>query len=588
VSRNSISVPQYTRSFASPANDGPSPKFALVLQNVTKRFQDGRKLFENVNLAFFHGAKIGILGSNGSGKSSLLKIIAGLDKDIDGECVVHKGFSIGYLEQEPMLNPELTVGENIMESLRDRFDTLKRFDEISMQMGEEDADIDKLLEEQALLQNKIDENNDWDLANRVQIAMDSLRCPPAENEVTHLSGGERRRVALCRLLLSNPSLLLLDEPTNHLDAESVLWLEKFLKSYSGLVIAITHDRYFLDNVAGFILEIDAGALYPFKGNYEKWMESKQMRLDREDKKNRSLEKQLSRELEWVRKGVKGQQVKNKARLRSFEEMKAEKQERIQNKRHEGGALLIPEGPPFSNVNVLSVRNLAAEFDGRVLFRNLNFDVKLGDIIGVVGGNGSGKSTLLRFIMGDKKPAAGEVEINDGVFVGYNEQSRDHLDEDEFVWKEIVGLNEFVQITPDFAMPARQYVAQFNFNGGDQTKRIGALSGGERNRVSLAKSMVKGINLLILDEPTNDLDVATLRALEDAINDWGGCAVVVSHDRWFLDRIANRLLVFGEGENGQMVRLVEGGWSAYEQILKEERRDITTSKKKVNVSAFNSI
>jgi len=582
---------------AAPSSSAPVPKegdpskLALTLSGVTKRFQGGRALFQNLHLSFYHGAKIGILGANGCGKSSFLKIVGQVDKEIDGTAKALPGFRIGYLAQEPELDHSKTVAENIAEGIGYRQQLLKRFEEISEAFAAEDADFDALTTEQAEVQAEIEKLNCWDLQYKVDVAMAALNCPPGDSPVENLSGGERRRVALCRLLLSEPDILLLDEPTNHLDAESVTWLEQFLGNYSGLVMAITHDRYFLDKIAGWILEIDQGALYPFKGNYAAWLESKAKRSDLRRKQNVALDKQIEKELAWVRSGTRGRQSKSKSRLKNFDSLMEEKRLRLINRRTEGlgGALLIPEGPRLQGA-ALEVSELSfsvsrsadeAETDPakrETLFEKLSFKLHRGEILGIIGPNGSGKTSLLRCLVGERQPDSGEVHVSPHVVFGYNSQSRAALNDDAPVWAEIVGQDELVRISPEYDMPARAYVAQFNFSGADQSKLVRSLSGGERNRLSLAKSLKKGCNVLILDEPTNDLDVDTLRALEEALQDFDGAGIVVSHDRWFLDRVCTHILAFEP--DGQGVRYFEGNFSEYEADKKmADRADAADKKKK---------
>ena len=494
------------------SKEGDPSKLALTLSGVTKRFPSGRCLFKDLDLSFYHGAKIGILGANGCGKSSFLKIVAGMDDTIEGSSKAFPGFRIGYLAQEPELDNSKTVSENIREGIGYKQQLLDRFEAISVAFGEDGADMDALAHEQAEVQAKIEELNCWDLQYKVDVAMAALNCPPGDSPVENLSGGERRRVALCRLLLSEPDILLLDEPTNHLDADSVSWLEQFLGSYSGLVMAITHDRYFLDKIAGWILEIDQGALYPFKGNYAGWLEAKSRRGELRKKQSAALEKQIEKELQWVRAGVKGRQGKSKSRLKNFESLMASKRERMMNRRTEGlgGALLIPEGPRL-NESAIEVHNLSFSVSRshnedetdpakrQTLFKDLSFKLNRGEMLGIIGANGSGKTSLLRCMVGERRPDGGTVKISPHVVFGYNTQSREALADEKQVWAEIVGQDEFVQITPEYSMPARAYVAQFNFSGADQGKIIKSLSGGERNRVSLAKSLKKGCNVIILDE-----------------------------------------------------------------------------------------
>jgi sulfate-transporting ATPase len=567
---------------AAPSKEGDPSRIALTLSHLTKRFSGspGRVLFKDLNLSFYHGAKIGILGANGCGKSSFLKILGGLDSDIDGAAKAFPGYRIGYLAQEPELDLTKTVSENIAEGIGYRQKLLERFEAISLAFSDEDADFDALSHEQAEVQAEIEKLNCWDLQYKVDVAMAALNCPPGDSRVDNLSGGERRRVALCRLLLSEPDILLLDEPTNHLDAESVSWLEQFLGQYNGLVIAITHDRYFLDKIAGWILEIDQGQMYPFKGNYAAWLESKSKRTDLRRKQSVALEKQIEKELQWVRSSVRGRQGKSKSRLKNFEKLMQEKKERMLSRKSEGlnGALLIPEGPRLTEkaLEVTGLTYSVSRSDNEeetdpakrsVLFENLSFRLGRGEMLGIIGPNGSGKTSLLKCLIGEKAHESGEIKLSKHVVFGYNTQSREALGEEKQVWQEIVGQDEQVQISPDYSMPARAYVAQFNFSGADQTKLIRNLSGGERNRVSLAKSLKKGCNVIILDEPTNDLDVDTLRALEESLQEFDGAGIIVSHDRWFLDRVCTHILAFEEGST--QVRYFEGNYSEYEERKKNE-------------------
>jgi ATP-binding cassette ChvD family protein len=508
---------------------------------------------KDIYLSFFYGAKIGVLGLNGAGKSSLLKIIAGVDKDYLGEITVQKGITFGYLSQEPELDASKTVREVVEEGVAGTATILRQFEEVSNQLSEPDADFDKLLEKQAALQEKIDHLDAWDLESKLEQALDALRCPPGETPVKVISGGERRRVALCRLLLQQPDVLLLDEPTNHLDAESVAWLERHLAEYEGTVLAVTHDRYFLDNVAGWILELDRGEGIPFQGNYSSWLEQKSARLRIEEKQESKRQKSLERELEWIRMNPRGRHSKSKARITAYENLLAEETE----KRNEELEIFIPPGPRLGNV-VVEAQNVTKAFGDNVLFENLTFQLPPGGIIGVIGPNGAGKTTLFRMIIGQEKPDSGTFKTGDTVKIGYIDQNRP-LDPNKSIWQEISGGEDILQLGHR-EVNSRAYVARFNFSGTDQQKKTVALSGGERNRVHLAKMLKEGGNVLLLDEPTNDLDVHTLRALEDAILGFGGCAVVISHDRWFLDRIATHILAF-EGES--KVVWYDGNYSEYE-------------------------
>ncbi|WP_119300252.1 energy-dependent translational throttle protein EttA [Dongia deserti] len=529
-------------------------QYIYVMKGLTKIYPGGRKVLENIWLSFLPGAKIGVLGHNGAGKSTLLKIMAGLDKDVSGEAWAAEGASVGFLQQEPHLDPSKDVLGNIMEGVGATAALLKEFEEVSNAMADPDADFDALLARQAELQEKIDHADAWDIQRKVEIAMDALRCPPGDADVTKLSGGERRRVALCRLLLSNPDMLLLDEPTNHLDAESVAWLERFLHEYKGTVVAVTHDRYFLDNVAGWILELDRGKGIPYEGNYSGWLEQKRQRLEQEEKQETARQRTLDRELEWIRQSPKARQAKSKARVTAYESLLAKSNE----KATETAAITIPAGPRLGNL-VIEAQHVSKGFGERLLMDDMSFLLPPGGIVGVIGPNGAGKTTLFRMIIGQEKADAGSFRVGETVKLGYIDQSRDSLSADKTVWQEISdGLDE-VELGRT-KMPSRAYVAAFNFKGADQQKKVGQLSGGERNRVHLAKMLKSGANVLLLDEPTNDLDVDTLRALEEALENFAGCAVIISHDRWFLDRIATHILSF-EGESH--VEWFEGNYQDYE-------------------------
>jgi ATP-binding cassette ChvD family protein len=528
-------------------------KIIFSMVGVGKVYPPNRQVLKDIYLSFFYGAKIGVLGLNGAGKSSLLKIIAGVDKDYLGEITVQKGITFGYLSQEPELDASKTVREVVEEGVAGTATILRQFEEVSNQLSEPDADFDKLLEKQAALQEKIDHLDAWDLESKLEQALDALRCPPGETPVKVISGGERRRVALCRLLLQQPDVLLLDEPTNHLDAESVAWLERHLAEYEGTVLAVTHDRYFLDNVAGWILELDRGEGIPFQGNYSSWLEQKSARLRIEEKQESKRQKSLERELEWIRMNPRGRHSKSKARITAYENLLAEETE----KRNEELEIFIPPGPRLGNV-VVEAQNVTKAFGDNVLFENLTFQLPPGGIIGVIGPNGAGKTTLFRMIIGQEKPDSGTFKTGDTVKIGYIDQNRP-LDPNKSIWQEISGGEDILQLGHR-EVNSRAYVARFNFSGTDQQKKTVALSGGERNRVHLAKMLKEGGNVLLLDEPTNDLDVHTLRALEDAILGFGGCAVVISHDRWFLDRIATHILAF-EGES--KVVWYDGNYSEYE-------------------------
>jgi ATP-binding cassette ChvD family protein len=529
-------------------------QYIYVMKGLTKIYPGGRKVLENIWLSFLPGAKIGVLGHNGAGKSTLLRIMAGIDKDFSGEAWAAEGVSVGFLQQEPQLDPAKDVLGNVMEGVGETAALLKEFEEVSNAMGDPDADFDALLARQAELQEKIEHADAWDLQRKVEIAMDALRCPPGDADVTKLSGGERRRVALCRLLLSHPDMLLLDEPTNHLDAESVAWLEQFLQEYKGTVVAITHDRYFLDNVAGWILELDRGKGIPYEGNYSGWLEQKSKRLEQEEKQETSRQRTLERELEWIRQSPKARQAKSKARVTAYETLLAQSNE----KAVDTAGITIPAGPRLGNL-VIEAEHVNKGFGDRLLIEDLSFRLPPGGIVGVIGPNGAGKTTLFRMIIGQEKADGGSFRVGETVKLGYIDQSRDSLAADKTVWQEISdGLDEM--LLGKTKMPSRAYVAAFNFKGSDQQKKVGQLSGGERNRVHLAKMLKSGANVLLLDEPTNDLDVDTLRALEEALETFAGCAVIISHDRWFLDRIATHILAF---EGDSHVEWFEGNYQDYE-------------------------
>jgi ATP-binding cassette ChvD family protein len=524
------------------------------MDGVSKTFPGGRQILKDIRLFFLPGAKIGVLGLNGSGKSTLMKIMAGLDSDISGEAKAAEGVRVGYLEQEPQLDASKDVAGNIYEGVGPMKALLDRFEEVSAKFAEEDADFDALIAEQAELQEKIDAAEGWELDRKVEIAMDALRCPPGESDVTKLSGGERRRVALCRLLLSEPDMLLLDEPTNHLDAESVAWLERFLEKYKGTVVAVTHDRYFLDNVAGWILELDRGRGIPFEGNYSAWLETKQKRLAQEEKEESSRQRTLKHELEWVRQSPKARQAKSKARLQAYDQLLASSRDRAPDP----GRIVIPAPPRLGDL-VIEAKGLRKGFGNRLLIEDLDFKIPPGAIVGIIGPNGAGKTTLFRMIVGQDKPDGGDLKVGDTVKLGYVDQSRDALDAGKTVWEEISGGTDVIEVGKH-TVPSRAYVGAFNFKGGDQQKKVGALSGGERNRVHLAKMLKSGANVLLLDEPTNDLDVDTLRSLEEAIEEFAGCVLVTSHDRWFLDRLATHILAF-EGDSRAV--WFEGNYEDYE-------------------------
>ena len=534
-----------------------SYQYIYVMQNLSKVFPGGKELFKNISLSFFPGAKIGVLGVNGAGKSTLLKIMAGVDKEFNGEAWAAEGVKIGYLEQEPKLDPSKNVMENVMDGLGETVALLKRFEEVSMKFAElmSDDEMNALIEEQAALQEKIDAANGWDIERTVQIAMDALRCPPADADVTKLSGGEKRRVALCRLLLSKPDMLLLDEPTNHLDAESVAWLEHHLRDYKGTVVMVTHDRYFLDNVTGWILELDRGQGIPYEGNYTSWLEQKQKRIEQEAREESARHKTLANELEWIRKNPKARQAKSKARINAYEELLSEaSKEQITQ-----AYINIPMTDRLGDL-VIEAKNISKSFGDRVLIDNLSFKIPKGAIVGIIGPNGAGKTTLFKMITGQEKPDSGEIIIGETVDLGYVDQSRDELSADKTIWEEISDGLDIIELGKK-QMPSRAYVGQFNFKGTDQQKKIGQLSGGERNRVHLAKMLKKGANVILLDEPTNDLDVDTLRSLEEGISNYPGCVLVTSHDRWFLDRLATHILAY---EDEGHVEWFEGNFEDYEK------------------------
>lgn len=534
-----------------------SYQYIFVMQNLTKVFPGGKELFKGITLSFLPGVKIGVLGMNGAGKSTLLKIMAGIDKDYNGEAWAADGIKVGYLEQEPRLDPNKTVMENIMEGLASTRDLLAKFEEVSAKFAEpmSDEEMDALINEQADLQEKIDACNGWDLERSIQIAMDALRCPAAGEDVTKLSGGERRRVALCRLLLQKPDMLLLDEPTNHLDAESVAWLERHLQNYNGTVVMVTHDRYFLDNVTGWILELDRGQGIPYEGNYTSWLEQKGKRLAQEEKEESARQRTLSNELEWIQKNPKARQAKSKARINAYDDLlSAASKDKITH-----AYIEIPMGERLGDL-VIEANNLSKGYGEKLLIDNLSFKIPKGAIVGIIGPNGAGKTTLFRMITGQEQPDSGVIRIGDSVKLGYVDQSRDTLNADKNVWEEISDGLDMVELGKK-QMQSRAYVGQFNFRGGDQQKKVGQLSGGERNRVHLAKMLKKGANVLLLDEPTNDLDVDTLRSLEEGVMNYPGCVLVTSHDRWFLDRLATHILAY---EGDSQVVWFEGNFEEYEK------------------------
>ncbi|MEI6816749.1 MAG: energy-dependent translational throttle protein EttA [Bacteroidota bacterium] len=540
-------------------------KVIFSMVNVSKTFPPQKQVLKDIYLSFYYGAKIGIIGLNGSGKSTLMKIIAGVEKSFNGEVVYSPGYKVGYLEQEPKLDDTKTVKEIVQEGVQEVVDILKEYEEINNKFAEPMSDeaMEKLLDRQAKVSDMIEHHNAWELDNKLERAMDALRCPEGDTPIVNLSGGERRRVALCRLLLQEPEILLLDEPTNHLDAESIDWLEQHLNQYKGTVIAITHDRYFLDNVAGWILELDRGEGIPWKGNYSSWLEQKAKRLEMESKGESKRQKTLERELEWVRMSPKGRHAKSKARLQAYDKMMNEdvktKEEKLE--------IFIPNGPRLGN-EVIEAINVSKSFGDKLLYENLNFKLPPAGIVGIIGPNGAGKTTLFRMIIGSETPDTGDIKIGTTVRVGYVDQSHSEIDPDKSVWEVISGGHEVIEMGGK-SLNSRAYVARFNFSGAEQGKKCGVLSGGERNRLHLAMTLKTEANVLLLDEPSNDIDVNTLRALEEALEDFAGCAVIISHDRWFLDRVCTHILAF---EGDSQVYYFEGGYSEYEENKKKRMGD----------------
>lgn len=542
-------------------------KIIFSMVGVSKTYQGGKQVLKDIYLSFYYGAKIGILGLNGAGKSTLMKIIAGIEKSFQGEVVFSPGYSVGYLSQEPELDPSKTAREIVMEGCQNVVNLLKEFEEINNKFGEPMSDdgMNKLIERQAKVQDEIDAHHGWELDNKIEIAMDALRCPDPEANVANLSGGEKRRLALCRLLLQEPDILLLDEPTNHLDAESVLWLEQHLQKYQGTVIAVTHDRYFLDNVAGWILELDRGEGIPWKGNYSSWLEQKSNRLAQEEKTESKRQKTLQRELEWVRMSPKGRHAKSKARIAAYDRMLNEDMKEREDKLE----LFIPPGPRLGGV-VIEANHISKSYGDKMLFDDLSFSLPPAGIVGVIGPNGAGKTTLFKLIMGIEKPDGGEFKVGDTVKTAYVDQTHDDLVPGKTVYEVISGGTD-TMLVGGKQINSRAYVSKFNFNGTDQSKKLEVLSGGERNRVHLAIALKQGSNVLLLDEPTNDIDINTLRALEEALDNFAGCAVVISHDRWFLDRIATHILAF---EGDSQVYFFDGNFSEYEENKKQRLGDVT--------------
>ncbi len=539
--------------------DNPN-KIIYTMMRVSK-FHNNRQILKDISLSYFYGAKIGVLGLNGAGKSTLLRILAGVDRDFTGQTIPSPGYTTGFLEQEPHLDDEKTVREIVEEGVHETVELLRKFNEISARFAEpmDDDEMAALLDEQGKIQEQIDVLDAWDLDSRLDMAMDALRCPPSDMKIRHISGGEKRRVALCRLLLQKPDILLLDEPTNHLDAETVAWLEHHLQAYAGTIIAVTHDRYFLDNVAGWILELDRGEGIPWKGNYSSWLEQKQNRLALEEKHESQRRKTLQRELEWIRMSPKARQTKSKARINSYESLLSDEGE----KRRKDLEIYVPPGPRLGGV-VIEAENVSKVYDGRIIFEGLDFSLPPGGIVGVIGANGAGKTTLFRLITGQETPDSGSIRTGETVKLAYADQSRELLDPGKSIWEQISDGRDTLMLGSR-EINSRAYVARFNFSGSDQSKKVGILSGGERNRVNLAMVLKEGANVILLDEPTNDLDVNTMRALEEALENFGGCAVVISHDRWFLDRIATHILAF---EGDSMTHWFEGNFSDYEKNKRE--------------------
>jgi ATP-binding cassette ChvD family protein len=541
-------------------------QYAYVMKDMTKSFPGAQKpVLSHINLQFYHGAKIGIVGPNGAGKSTLMKIMAGIDKEYQGEAWPGENVTVGYLAQEPQLDPSKNVLENVKDGARDVADMVDRFNAISAEMGDprDDTDFDALMEEMGDLQAKIDAVDGWTLDNQLEVAMEALRCPPGDSPVDKLSGGEKRRIALTRLLIQKPSILLLDEPTNHLDAESVQWLEAHLKDYPGAVLMITHDRYFLDNVVSWILELDRGKYFPYEGNYSTYLEKKSKRMEQEEREESGRQKAIKDELEWIRQGPKGRQAKSKARIAKFDQLVSSQEKRVPGK-----AEILIQVPERLGGKVIEVENISKAYGDKLLFENLSFSLPPGGIVGVIGPNGAGKSTLFKIITGQETPDSGKVDIGPTVHLGYVDQSRDHLDGSKNVWEEISDGLDYMKVN-GHDQSTRAYVGAFNFKGQDQQKNVGKLSGGERNRVNIAKMLKRGGNVLLLDEPTNDLDVETLGALEEAIENFAGCAVVISHDRFFLDRLATHILAF---EGDSHVEWFEGNFAAYEEDTRRRLGD----------------